>query len=629
MSFAYSVAIKLSVANLASQGVKLLATDLLAAHGVATKLEDKLKALKTVAMGYGLSKAGGGILHFLEKSVDASKEYTRQLSLMNAAGMTHKDITEATASAWKTSRTVLTSGVAENMASLRELRSVFGKDHMHEAYGILPTVQRTKAILEALTGKEQHGVAFDMVKAAELRTSGVMTEDRLQRNADLMARTLMAMGGTLDVRDFHSTFKMGKMATLKWSDDFAYKILPTFMQEMKTSGGGSGGGAQSAGTALATLSQAVVQGVILKSSIPLWQSMGLIKPSDIVRTGTGATQIKAGGIKGSQLFQENPYEWANTVLAPAIAGYGKTHGLNREQVIAKMFGNRNAQFAANTFIGKSAQFERDKTLIESVGDSKEAYDKLLKTNPQLASMAMHKQWENIQARIGYEILPRMIPYMLKFADQLDRLSQWMEKNPGEVEATVKGLIGLGLGLKVVGTAMMGVGMVRFLGLGSMVTGLGTAAGGLATGLAAAAVAAVGLIAGTVYLTKHWSELTPKFESFWDSFWHTFALSLDDTIFGKIMGSDHRYHGAKGGKTFTHADDAALSLTGRELTTPFVYDGGRAGGGSLTVNLHADGRKLTEVIIPHLADKLSRRANASGSSFDSTMSLAPVGLNYAK
>jgi hypothetical protein len=113
-SFAYSVAIKLSVANLASQGVRILANDLLKAHGAATNLQGKLSALKMVAVGYGLDRAGQGILGFMGKSIDASKEYTRQLSLMSAAGMGQKDIAEATAQAWKTSQSVITSSAAEN-----------------------------------------------------------------------------------------------------------------------------------------------------------------------------------------------------------------------------------------------------------------------------------------------------------------------------------------------------------------------------------------------------------------------------------------------------------------------------------------------------------------------------------
>src|SRR5487761_899879 len=151
--YAYSVAIKLSVANLASQGIRVIAKDMLAAHGAAVNLQSKLSALKLAAVGYGLERAGVGIFHGLEKTVIAAKEYTSQLSLMNAAGMSHAEIANSIASAWSTSSKVLTSTAAGNLRQLRELRSLFGDQHMSEAYAVLPTVSRTQAMMEALTGQ--------------------------------------------------------------------------------------------------------------------------------------------------------------------------------------------------------------------------------------------------------------------------------------------------------------------------------------------------------------------------------------------------------------------------------------------------------------------------------------------
>lgn len=483
-NFAYSVAIKLSVANLASQGIKLIASDLLAAHGAATKLQDKLSALKMAAVGYGLNSVGGSILGFMEKSIDASKEYTRQMSLMNAAGMTQKDIAEATAAAWKTSKDVITSSAAENLQAIRELRSVFGKDHMHEAYGILPTVQRTKAILEALTGKEQHGVAFDMVKAIELRTPGVMTAERMQSNADMMARTLMQMGGTLNVNDFHMALKQAKTSAFGLSDDFVYKYLPTIMQEVKT----KEGGAQSAGTALMTTYRAMIQGVVKKSAIPVWEELGWIKPSDVVRNATGQMQLKPGAMVDAQLFQSNPYEWA-TKHSADVERYGKAHGLNREQVLSAAFGDRNAQWFMNTMMGKAAQFERDKELIESGGSSYDTYQKLLKTNPQLAQQAMHSQWQNVQARLGYEVLPRLIPYMIKFADGLDKISQWMQRHGTATTAIALGIGGVGIALSIVGKVLMTAGVIKFLGLGPVLAGMVPSLTAVSAGLGVLAQAA--------------------------------------------------------------------------------------------------------------------------------------------
>lgn len=623
MSFAYSVAIKLSVANLASQGVKLLATDLLTAHGAATKLEDKLKALKMMAVGYGMSKVGSGILGFLEKSVDASKEYTRQLSLMNAAGMTQKDIAEATAAAWKTSKEVITSSAADNLTSLRELRTVFGKDHMHEAYSILPTVMRTKAILEALTGKEQHGVAFDMVKAIELRTSGIMTPERMQSNADLMARTLMAMGGTLDVRDFHSTLKQAKMSAFNLSDDFVYKYLPTFMQEVKTSGGGSGGGAQTAGTALMTTYRALVQGVIKKSAIPVWEELGLISPKDVVRNSTGALQLKPGAVKDVQLFQSNPYEWANTVLAPAVAKYGAKHNLNREQVLAAMFGDRNSQFFLNTLIGKSAQFERDKSLIETGGGSKETYEKLLQTNPQLAHQALQAQWQNIQARIGFEVLPRLIPYMIKFADTLDSVSQWMQNHGTATTALVFGLGGLGLALSVLGKVLMAAGLIKFLGMGPMI---GTALRVIGTGIMfvgrALLMNPIGLvitaIAAAAYLLwKNWDYVGPKLKAAWDTI-KSAVGALSDWLRSK-------WEWIKSFLPSSWFSGSDKSGTARSGGSPYIST--KASHPiQVSTKISLDGRRVAEAVTNHQVKAAHKPYG--GSAYDTTMGLPTVGLAYA-
>jgi hypothetical protein len=507
MSFDYSVAIKLTVANLASQGLRLLAGDLFVASKAADNLKGKLSALKLVAVGYGMEKIGSGILGFLEKSVDASKEYTRQLSLMNAAGMTQKDIAEATAAAWKTSRDVITSTAADNLKSIRELRTVLGPDRLNETYGILPTVQRIKATLEALTGKAQDNVAFEVVKAVDLRTSGLMSGASLQRNADLMGRTLMGMGGTLDVHDYLMTLKYAKNSALSWSDEFTYDYLPTLMQEVKA-GSGMMGNTSTAGTALRALSKVIVQGVIPKSAIPVWEEMGLIKPSDVVRNATGTWQIRPGGVAGAQLESENPLKWAEK-YAPAIERYAAAHKLSLLQTVSAMTNQSNAQWALYTLLVKRPQFERDRKLIESGGNSYDTYQKLLQTNPQLAEQALHNQWQNILATIGFKILPRLIPYMIKFADTLDNVSQWMQDHPDLTNGIVFGLGGVAIAFSVLGKVLMTAGLIKFLGIGPII-----ARALIPLGVVGGVIALIGFAAYELW--KHWDVIGPKLKAAWEA-----------------------------------------------------------------------------------------------------------------
>lgn len=652
MSYAYSVAIKLSLANLASQGLKAFAAQLLQTHGAVAGLQSKLNALKLTAVGYGLDRVGMGMFGALEKTVDASKEYTRQLSLMNAAGMTQKDIAESVAAAWSTSRSVVTTSAAENLKAIRELRTVFGKDQMGEAYGILPTVQRTKGILEALTGKEQENVAFDMVKAIELRTPGLMSAQAMQRNADLMAKSLMGMGGTLNVSDYHMALKQAKTAAFGLSDQFVFDYFPTLMQEVK----GKAGGAQSAGTALMTGYRAIVQGVVKKSSIPTWLEMGLIKPDDIVRNATGQYQIKPGGIKDAQLFQENPYAYANQVLAPAIASYGAKHHLNREQVISTLFGDRNAQWLVNTLIAKAPQFERDRKLIESGGSSLDTYQRLLKTNPQLAEQALHSQYQNILAIIGYQILPVLVPYMVKFANALDGLGQWMQRNPGMLKAVVIGFGALALGLTVLGKVLMTAGIIKFLGLGpAIASAFGVLLGPV--GLVIGALVLVGFAAYEVW--KHWNYIGPKLQAAWEwikttavafanwigarlsGLWEgikTSASAFVDWMKGKWEWLTHLVHHDEA-PAAAPADGTPPAWLPNRRPSSWLHQlsGSTAAGtqtrsfaqpsGTQTINLtsqvNLDGRKVAESVTKHQIKALS--APQTGiSGFDGVAALAPAG-----
>lgn len=505
-SFAYSVAIKLSVANLASQGVKLLAADLLKAHGQAVNLQDKLKALRMVAIGYGMEKVGQGMLGFLHKAVDGSKEYTHQLALMNAAGFTHKELAESVGSAWKTSHDVISSTAAGNIETIRELRSAFGAgEGMEHAYTMLPIVQRMNGIMTSLTGKEQHNVGFDAVKAIEFGTKGALTVPEMQRQSEMMTKALMAFGGTLTVSDFHQTFKAAKTAAAFMTDDFKYTILPTIMQEMKS----GHGGAQAAGTAIATLFGTIKGHAIMTRMIPAWMDAGLIAKGGVQadKHHKGVSRIGPGGIAGEDLFTRNPEEWAVKYLIPARDKLMKLRHIDEVGAYYSLTGNRNTAFMFQTLANKGLQFARDQDLIRRAPGSVGAYNQLLNKDPVLAEEAIHAQWKNLLAIIGYQILPKMIPFMVKFAEGLNAISTWMAAHPNITQGLVIGLGAVGIALTILGKVMMTAGIIKFLGIGPMVLRVLPA-----FGLVGIVIAAIGTAAYLVY--RNWSSIGPKLKAMW-------------------------------------------------------------------------------------------------------------------
>lgn len=630
MGYAYSVSVRLSVANLASQGIRLIAKDLLGAHSAAVSLQSKLSALKLAAVGYGLTRAGEGIFHGLEKTVSVASEYTKQLSLMNAAGMSHAEIASSIAAAWQTSGQVLTSTAAGNLKQLRELRSVFGTQHMSEAYAILPSVMRTQAVLEALTGKRDERLGFQMAKVAELRQTGIMTLPFLQRNMDELSKTLMAMGGTLNVNDFLMTLKYAKTAGLSLSDRFVYDFLPTFMQEVK-GGGGFMGNTSTAGTSVMRLYTQIVQGMVKKAAIPVWMEMGLIHGNDIVRNATGGFQIRPGGVAGAQLFAQDPLAWVEK-FTPAINAFATRHHLTQLQAITSMGLPQNAAWALSTMMLKDAQFRRDQQLISSTPMPIESYNRLLKTNPQLAQQALDSQWYNVLTVVGTKILPVLVPLMTSFAKDLNEVSTWMQKHPKVTEGLVIGLSTLTGALVVLGNVMMSRAVLNFTGLGPLIARGFAAALPLVlnpVGLTITAIAGIGFAAYELW--KHWDAIRPVLISTWHGIesdavkaWGGIRTDMGDLTGWMRHEWDELTHWFHHTSPGTPAVPGPHGASGSWSEPKVSYIAHRAPlVAVLSVPVHLDGQKIAHVVTKHQVKALN--APQTGTSiFDGRQALVPAG-----
>ncbi|KAJ8139371.1 hypothetical protein OY671_007419 [Metschnikowia pulcherrima] len=321
----------------------------------------------------------------------------------------------------------------------------------------------------------------------------------MMRQSEMMSKASVQMGGTSTVSDFHQAIKYSRAMAPYMSDEFKYSYSPTSMQEMKA---GPSGGATSAGNVIASSGQVVVGQQIPKASIQNWIDSGSIKAGSVVNDKHNRTtsKIMPGGVVGQNEFGENPYFWAQKYAAPAVEKSMRERHLDQYGAILASTHNRVAAFGLQTSINKAAQFERDKKSIAEGPSSYGTYQRLSKADPQMAEQASHSQWQNSLAILGYQILPRMIPYMIKFADGSDRISQWMAAHPGATEKIAFGIAGIGAALTVTGKAMMTVGIIRFLGMGPASAGAAPILGTMVLSLAAA-----GVIAAFVY--KNWDKST--------------------------------------------------------------------------------------------------------------------------
>ena len=344
--------------------------------------------------------------------VKSAKEYADQLAQLNILGMTHRQVAESIAAAWKTTGTVLTTTATQNIAAIRELRQVFGgnEEGFRNVIGNLDTVQKMQAVLSAATGGKIGGdQAYTVAKALEMK--GATREPaEFTTESDMMTKAIVASGAKVTPQDFLQAFKYGRAATAEWSNAFAYTVLPTLIQEMKSSGGMTNaiGGP---GNALMSLYAGLVGGVIPQKNLETWKKMGLsdaemgelrktfaenkldasnlsawgalglLDPSKVVKTRTGATKgVQEGAILGWELFQQNPYLWAQQILGPAMERAGYRTDQQKSAVIAHLVGSRTAQFMLQQMTVQGWKFARDIPLYQSA-EGLSAYQKSFADEP--------------------------------------------------------------------------------------------------------------------------------------------------------------------------------------------------------------------------------------------------------
>lgn len=168
-------------------------------------------------------------------------------------------------------------------------------------------------------------------------------------------------------------------------------------------------------------------------------------------------------------------------------------------------------------------------------------------------MALHNQWQNVLSILGYQILPRLIPYMIRFANLLDGIAQFMERHPALTSGLAIGGAAAGVGLTVGGKALMTAGIMKYLGIGlptlnisSWLPGLLTAGRaligflpaigegfvGLVTTLGGPVTWAIAAVAAAGYLVyRNWATIGPFLAKEWSIIRAVFHVSMAWVVSG--------------------------------------------------------------------------------------------------
>lgn len=627
---AWKIGVNIAMTSNAAQVLGVLGRDLFAMGRQAEALTSKLNAVKLAAVGAMGVIAGGAVLTGMAKLVEHGKELVHQQALfqlsLKESGLTAQQVAEETAkvtdAAFRNTRDVLGTSFSENFKNIRELRGVFGKDSQgdvagtNEAIKNLASVTKAQQVIRSLLGNEHSDQAFEMAKALEIK--GVsMDPSHFEKMLDSMVKASVAFGGRVTGTDFFSAFKYGRTATLGWSDDFVGKILPTLMQEMK-SGNGSGSGTGGPGNALQSMFQAVVGGVMSNKAATEFNRLGLLDPTKVITTKTGSVKgVQPGGVFGSADFEQNPYEWVQKYLVPALNKSGITDANAVREEVAHLFVNRTAQQIATMFATQQLRIQKDAALVDQAGGLG-GYDALLAADPDAKIRAFKTAWDNLLTSLGSTLVTPATDMLLKLARAINYLGDIAQRH-STITYWVLTLTAALAGMAVVGGTLLIVvaGLKAFAaitGLRLAATGLMLVAGGLR---ALTAIAWVGLATGAKEAAGGLGLLLGVLARFAGPLAFLYGMRPSATqgpgvdypggMKGAQPASPGQQLGPQSPNLLLPQGQSGPESHPRSLWMP---GGGGDKGSQQHGDVYLDGKKVGQVLWPHLANEISRPSNGS-------------------
>ncbi len=609
---AYKVAVHVALKDEVSVGLLGMSSSfkLLSKH--ADDFQKKLETIKKLAMvGVGFAAAGWLGMGIMKSALKPAEEYAHQLNIMNIAGMKHQQIAEAVAKSWQIASKIPTSDVVSNLKTFMDLRNIFG--HTGEAMQYMPELTMIKGLLksssESSVSQSSENLSYSLAKALDIR-GAVNSPAQFNEQAEMMAKVITATQGRVLPQDYQMLFKYGRQGVPGLSNQFLYQELPTFMQQMKGSGGGGSSGGF--GTSIAAFYRFFVQGVMTKAALQGMQQLGLISASAGLKTTTVGTQLmQHQHVKGVDLAQSDPFLWVQNILLPAIRGkYGDNltnNQLSRAITDAMRGASTTGIFSVLQYALKAQQVYRDEGLIKKVKDPKEAYAASLSNDPTLAFSALGAQWTNLKIAFGMGVIPVILPMISKLATGFTDFAAILRKYPTLTKSLAVGFMGLSASLIFLGTTLLigaggkGISMaIKILGL---------------------TMSAFSLDAGTLaFKFGSLIRLTLLF-----SLRLTMVGAAIYAVYELIKGIPALIDMFKSKKSIIQQAREYYSDPKNQTHVPSFTK--KKEENHIHVHTHLDGKQIAHVVTKHQANESSRQP-AHGSSFNGSMFLQPNMLNLA-
>ena len=448
-------------------GFDLLMGGMMAGY-IGDSLADALK--DPIQQAAGLQNARMALQRQLGSSPTATADYA---TLTSAAAAVTKAFPSSTLTA--------------NLKAAGDLYSVIGS--APEAAALLnPVAQVTIASNAINPGKVPD--AYTALRSAEMLgytvdpRTGKMSPQRAQSYLDILEAAQISTQGRVNPQSMLGFAQQAGLAGKNLTPQGLRMMVPVINEV----------GGQRAGTALSSISNQLLGGVMPQRVVADWEKLHLINMRDVTATRTGV-RVGAGAIANSGQFAQNPVAWVETTLIPAMqkAGFSRQQELTE---IMRLFSRTTSQREVGIMSTQLLQIHKDYAQQLNALPTAQTVQQLYSGNFDQNVLNLQGSWNTLMSQLGTTILPTLVPIMQSLTKALQSLSDDVVAHP----TLAKDLLLAGGALAAIGIAASGV----LLPLGALriaLAGLGGIGGTGAGGMATSGAAAFGVEAGSTLAAR--------------------------------------------------------------------------------------------------------------------------------
>ncbi|MEV8471662.1 hypothetical protein [Ralstonia sp. UNC404CL21Col] len=501
------------------------------------------------AAGAGASVTGAATAAPIWKGLGEAKHYELEKTRMGALGLGDA----ATKESIEFAKQMKAYGVSQvdKAELMRDALSTFADAHHAEM--VLPTLAKmkfaNKAVFGQAQGADNERMFMDLLKVIELR-GGLASEAEFRNQADMVQRVITATGGRVQADEWLNVIKRGGLAAKGMESEAFYYTLEPLVQEM---------GGNTVGTAMMSAYQNLYQGKTTKRTLGNLDRFGLIADRSKVKEDKAGqvSFMDPGALKGADIFRKDQFAWLEQVLLPTLKEKGITEKDQVLDAIGSIFSNRTASNLMSQMYLQRDQIHKNMRLNKGAAGI-DQLDTAAKRLPQGKELEMLAKVHDLQKEIGDKVMPLYARALEWVADAADRVTKFMQENPGVAKAMAVGVGVLAATLLTIGPILLTIASVlwplaKLRTIMAALTGgakggsivmrlfagafnlLMKCAGGLAKALMWVArlalanplLAVIALIAaGAIYIWQNWETLGPKLAALWQGIKDAFGRAWD-------------------------------------------------------------------------------------------------------